>query len=78
MYVFHSSTSLILIFVKVPVTCSGSLFFRITDSYKACYAVSDVHENIRKTGTSAMRSVLGAFTYDQVIQPITIMHKLYD
>lgn len=52
---------------NVPVTCSGSLFFRITDGYKACYAVSDVEENIRRTGTSAMRSVLGAFSYDQVI-----------
>ncbi|KAF8218283.1 hypothetical protein K438DRAFT_1796620 [Mycena galopus ATCC 62051] len=52
---------------NVPVTCSGSLFFRIVDGYKACFAISDVQNNIRNTGTSAMRSVIGHFTYDQVI-----------
>ncbi|KAJ7198835.1 hypothetical protein GGX14DRAFT_665381, partial [Mycena pura] len=50
---------------NVPVTCSGSLFYRIVDGYKACFAVSDVQSNIRNTGTSAVRSVLGHFTYDQ-------------
>ncbi|KAJ7026103.1 stomatin family protein [Mycena alexandri] len=52
---------------NVPVSCSGSLFYRIVDGYKACFAISDVQNNIRNTGTSAMRSVLGHFTYDQVI-----------
>ncbi|KAF8908197.1 stomatin family protein [Gymnopilus junonius] len=52
---------------NVPVLCSGSLFFRITDSYKACFAVSEVTRNVQNIGTSAMRSVLGTFTYDQVI-----------
>ncbi|KAJ7242981.1 hypothetical protein C8J57DRAFT_1191987 [Mycena rebaudengoi] len=52
---------------NVPVTCSGSLFYRIVDGYKACFAISDVQNNIRNTGTSAVRSVLGHFTYDQVI-----------
>ncbi|KAJ3770081.1 hypothetical protein FB446DRAFT_184753 [Lentinula raphanica] len=52
---------------NVPVICSGSLFYRIVDGYKACFSVSDVHTNIRNTGTSAMRAVLGRFSYDQVI-----------
>ncbi|KZP32175.1 stomatin family protein [Athelia psychrophila] len=52
---------------NVPVSCSGSLFFRITDSYKACFAISDVEQNIQRTGTSVMRSVLGGFSYDEVI-----------
>lgn len=52
------------------MTCSGSLFFRITDGYKACFGVSDVEKNIERTGTSAMRSVLGSFTYDQVLAKI--------
>lgn len=52
--------------LQVPVACSGSLFYRITDGYKACFAVSDVQANIQNTGTSAVRSVLGHFTYDQV------------
>ncbi|PPQ69345.1 hypothetical protein CVT24_001640 [Panaeolus cyanescens] len=52
---------------NVPVVCSGSLFYRVTDSYKACFSVSDVGENVKNIGQSAMRSVLGTFTYDQVI-----------
>ncbi|KAF8996015.1 hypothetical protein BDQ17DRAFT_961847 [Cyathus striatus] len=52
---------------NVPVTVSGSLFYRVVDGYKACFSVSNVHENVKNTGTSAVRSVLGQFTYDQVI-----------
>ncbi|KAJ3936661.1 MAG: stomatin family protein [Lentinula lateritia] len=52
---------------NVPVICSGSLFFRIVDGYRACFSVSDVQANIKNTGTSAMRAVLGRFSYDQVI-----------
>ncbi|KAF9476229.1 hypothetical protein BDN70DRAFT_882669 [Pholiota conissans] len=52
---------------NVPVLCSGSLFYRITDSYKATFSVSDVEKNVQNIGTSAMRAILGTFTYDQVI-----------
>ncbi|KAF8178501.1 hypothetical protein BJ912DRAFT_984034 [Pholiota molesta] len=52
---------------NVPVLCSGSLFYRITDSYRATFAVSEVEKNVQNIGTSAMRSILGTFTYDQVI-----------
>ncbi|KAK0186634.1 hypothetical protein F5146DRAFT_1066690 [Armillaria mellea] len=52
---------------NVPVSCSGSLFYRIVDGYKACFEVSDLQNNIRNAGTSAMRAVLGTFSYDQVI-----------
>ncbi|KAK0235312.1 hypothetical protein EDD85DRAFT_922485 [Armillaria nabsnona] len=52
---------------RVTVTCSGSLFYRIIDGYKACFEVSNVQNNIRNAGTSAMRAVLGTFSYDQVI-----------
>ncbi|KAJ3512657.1 hypothetical protein NLJ89_g3397 [Agrocybe chaxingu] len=52
---------------NVPVLCSGSLFYRIDDGYKACFAVSDVEKNVQNIGTSAVRSVLGTFSYDQVI-----------
>ncbi|TFK68051.1 hypothetical protein BDN72DRAFT_769851 [Pluteus cervinus] len=60
---------------NVPVTCSGSLLFRIVDGYKACFEVSDVHSNIKNTGMSAMRSVLGSFTYDQVISDRNEINK---
>ncbi|KAJ2923590.1 hypothetical protein H1R20_g13505, partial [Candolleomyces eurysporus] len=52
---------------NVPVVCSGSLFYKVVDSYKACFGVSNVHDNVKNTGTSAVRSVIGHFTYDQVI-----------
>ena len=52
--------------IQVPVLCSGSLFYRIKDSYKACFEVSEVEKNVSNIGTSAVRSVLGTFTYDQV------------
>ena len=38
----------------------------ITEDFKACFEVSDVDENVKNTGMSAVRSVLGTFTYDQV------------
>ncbi|KAK7052406.1 PHB domain-containing protein [Favolaschia claudopus] len=60
---------------NVPVTCSGSLFYRIVDGYKACFAISDVDNNIRNTGTSAVRSVIGHFTYDQVISDRNELNK---
>jgi hypothetical protein len=33
---------------------------------QACFEVSDVNLNVKNTGMSAVRSVLGTFTYDQV------------
>jgi regulator of protease activity HflC (stomatin/prohibitin superfamily) len=52
---------------NVPVVVSGSLFWRVNDSYRACFAVGDYEGNVRAVGTSAMRSVVGHFTYDEVI-----------
>ncbi|KAF9458556.1 hypothetical protein BDZ94DRAFT_1313176 [Collybia nuda] len=60
---------------NVPVTCSGSLFYRIVDGYKACFGVSDVQANIKNTGMSAARSVLGSFSYDQVISDRNELNK---
>lgn len=60
---------------NVPVLCSGSLFYRINDSYRACFEVSEVEKNVQNIGTSAMRSVLGTFTYDQVIADRNELNK---
>jgi len=60
---------------NVPVLCSGSLFYRVFDGYKACFEVSDVDINVKNTGMSAMRSVLGTFTYDQVIADRNELNK---
>ncbi|KAF8874434.1 hypothetical protein BD779DRAFT_1566795 [Infundibulicybe gibba] len=61
---------------NVPVTCSGSLFYRIVDGIRhASFDVSDVQSNIRNTGMSAVRSVLGHFSYDQVISDRNELNK---
>jgi hypothetical protein len=52
---------------NVPVVVSGSLFWRVHDSYKACFSVEDYEKNVKAVGTSAMRSVVGYFSYDEVI-----------
>ncbi|KDQ63516.1 hypothetical protein JAAARDRAFT_29538 [Jaapia argillacea MUCL 33604] len=52
---------------NVPVLISGSLFYRVRNSYDACFAVHDFRENVKNIGTSAIRSVVGHFTYDDVI-----------
>ncbi|KAF8586117.1 stomatin family protein [Ramaria rubella] len=52
---------------NVPVVISGSLFFRVRNSYDACFSVHDFHTNVINIGTSAMRSVVGHFSYDEVI-----------
>ncbi|KAF9043765.1 hypothetical protein BDZ89DRAFT_1089923 [Hymenopellis radicata] len=52
---------------NVPITVTGSLFYRIIDGYKACFKVTDLEKNIQNFGTSAMRAVLGTFSYDQII-----------
>ncbi|EJD03876.1 stomatin family protein [Fomitiporia mediterranea MF3/22] len=52
---------------NVPVLVSGSLFFRVKDSYDACFSVDNFKKNVANIGTSAMRSVIGHFSYDEVI-----------
>ncbi|EPQ60615.1 hypothetical protein GLOTRDRAFT_102358 [Gloeophyllum trabeum ATCC 11539] len=52
---------------NVPVLVSGSLFYRVNDSYHACFSVNNFKDNVRNIGTSAIRSILGHFSYDNVI-----------
>lgn len=64
---------------NVPVVISGSLFFRVKDSYHACFSVDNFEANVANIGTSAMRSVIGHFTYDEVIGDRNkINHKLHE
>ncbi|GJE98700.1 stomatin family protein [Phanerochaete sordida] len=64
---------------NVPVVISGSLFFRVENSYHACFSVDNFEENVANIGTSAMRSVIGHFSYDEVIGDRNkINSKLYD
>ncbi|KIJ53737.1 hypothetical protein M422DRAFT_241981 [Sphaerobolus stellatus SS14] len=52
---------------NVPVVISGSLFFRVQNSYDACFSVGDFQMNVKNIGTSAVRSIVGHFSYDDII-----------
>ena len=47
---------------NVPVVISGSLFYRVRNSYDACFSVGDFQANVKNIGTSAVRSIVGHFT----------------
>jgi len=44
---------------NVPVTISGSLFYRVFNSNKACFSVQEYMNAINSLGTSAARSIIG-------------------
>lgn len=52
---------------NVPVTIAGTLFYQVSDSYKACFSVQNYLRSITNIGTSALRSVIGLFQYDDII-----------
>ena len=52
---------------NVPVGTFVSVFFRVTDAYKACFEVSDYRSAIETVGTSAVRSIIGTLDYDTII-----------
>lgn len=51
---------------NVPVTITGSLFYRATNSYKACFEAQDYYRAVQQLGTSAARAVIGQFEYDDI------------
>ncbi len=52
---------------NVPVTIEGSLFFQVKNSKDALFNVSNYTNNVHRIGTSAMRSIVGTFEYDEII-----------
>ncbi|KAI5481524.1 hypothetical protein MNV49_004281 [Pseudohyphozyma bogoriensis] len=52
---------------NVPVETSATLFYQITDARKACFDVQDYASSTRAVGTSALRSTIGKFSYDDII-----------
>lgn len=52
---------------NVPIITSFSLFYKVEDSYKACYNVQNYLHSLRDMGTSTVRTVIGRFDYDQII-----------
>lgn len=52
---------------NVPVVVTGTLFYRIFDSYKACFRAQNVEAQVSQIGTSAARSIIGTMDYDEII-----------
>eukprot|EP00475_Leptophrys_vorax_P030813 TRINITY_DN4643_c0_g1_i1.p1 TRINITY_DN4643_c0_g1~~TRINITY_DN4643_c0_g1_i1.p1 ORF type:complete len:337 (-),score=77.44 TRINITY_DN4643_c0_g1_i1:73-1083(-) len=52
---------------NVPVLIGGSLFFQIYDAQKATFNVNEVRDQVMNVGTSAIRSVVGLYEYDDII-----------
>jgi regulator of protease activity HflC (stomatin/prohibitin superfamily) len=53
---------------NVPVAASGTLFFRVFDPEKACFAVTDYEEAVKAVGSSSARAIIGRFEYDETIK----------
>ena len=60
---------------NVPVTISGSLFYKVKNSYDACFSVDNFDQNVAYIGTSAMRSVIGHFTVSNRRELHFAIHK---
>jgi regulator of protease activity HflC (stomatin/prohibitin superfamily) len=52
---------------NVPVSIGGTLFYQVTNSYKAIFDIQNYKQSIGDIGTSGLRSVIGLFEYDDII-----------
>lgn len=52
---------------NVPLYVTGTLFYRIIDSYKACFKAQAVVSQVSEVGTSSARSVIGTMAYEDII-----------
>lgn len=51
---------------NVPVTLSGSLFYQVHNSKQAVFGVQNLKSAVASLGTSAVRSIIGQFEYDEI------------
>lgn len=52
---------------NVPVTVSGTVFFKIVDAEKVCFSVQNPILAVKSVGESSFRAVIGRFDYDEII-----------
>ncbi len=52
---------------NVPVTVSGSVFYKVLDAEKVCFSVQNPKQAIQSVGESSFRAVIGRFDYDEII-----------
>ncbi len=53
---------------NVPVSASGTLFYRVFDGEKACFEISNYVSSLYAVGSSSTRAVIGRFEYDEAIK----------
>lgn len=53
---------------NVPITLNADFFYRIQDSERACFQVSDINKSIISLATSAIRTTIGGMDYDECIK----------
>ena len=61
---------------NVPVVCSGTLFFRVTDPERALFNISNYVKSTYSIGVSAVRSVVGNMDYDGITAGRNILNNL--
>ena len=52
---------------NVPVTVSGTVFFKIVDPEKVCFSIENPKRAVQSVGESSFRAVIGRFEYDEII-----------
>lgn len=52
---------------NVPVTVTGTLFYKAIDAEKASYEVTNYHASVAAVGESCFRATVGRFEFDQII-----------
>lgn len=52
---------------NVPVTVSGTVFYKVIDAEKVCFSIGHPVHAVKSVGESSFRSILGKFTYDEII-----------
>lgn len=51
---------------NVPIYVSGTLYYTVVDSHKACFAVGNLEQSISQLCISAVRALIGKYEYDEI------------
>ena len=60
---------------NIPVVTSTRLFYKPYDAQKACFKVDDYQDSINAIGILSMRSIVGQFKYDEIIDKKVDINK---
>lgn len=52
---------------NVPVTVSGTVFYKVEDAEKVCFTVGNPIMAVKSVGESSFRAIIGKFEYDEII-----------